>query len=194
VAQTLKGDSTEYAMLMAAMCRAEGIPARTVVGFAYAEVKDRPAFIWCMWTEVWVRGVWMPLDATQGRGGVGATYLKIADQSWHKERSATPLLPMLRVLDRVTIEVIRTDATMGQTAPIVTWNNPADIVVGAALDDTQLNATANVPGTFSYKPAAGTVLGLGNKQTLSVTFTPTATTDYSTVTRTVSINVVQAGK
>ena len=32
---------------------------------------------------------------------------------------------------------------------------------GTALSATQLNATANVPGTFVYTPAAGTVLNAG---------------------------------
>src|SRR4029077_5133006 len=32
VARTLRGDCTEFAMLTAAMCRAQGIPSRTAVG------------------------------------------------------------------------------------------------------------------------------------------------------------------
>ena len=47
------------------------------------------------------------------------------------------------------------------------------------MSATQLEATASVPGTFVYTPAAGTVLGAGNSQTLSVTFTPTDTADYN---------------
>src|SRR5207245_1010791 len=42
--------------------------------------------------------------------------------------------------------------------PVITWANPANIVYGAALGATQQNATANVPGTFTYTPGAGTVL------------------------------------
>ena len=56
---------------------------------------------------------------------------------------------------------------------------------------TQLDATASVPGTFAYSPAAGTVLRAGS-QTLSVTFTPTDSTDYKTVTATTTIDVAQA--
>src|SRR5207249_746881 len=55
---------------------------------------------------------------------------------------------------------------------------------------TQLNATANVTGTFLYSPAAGTVLNPGQGQTLSVTFTPADTTNYTTPTKTVTINVL----
>lgn len=106
VAKTLEGDCTEYAMLMAAMCRAEGIPAKTAVGLIYADVKTGPTFAFHMWTEVHVKGRWIPLDATLGRGYVGATHLKIAGQSWHEERTMTPLLPVVRVLGKLSIEVV----------------------------------------------------------------------------------------
>lgn len=65
--------------------------------------------------------------------------------------------------------------------PTITWANPAPITYGTALSATQLNAPASVPGTFVYSPAAGSVLGAEAAQTLSVTFTPADTTDYSTV-------------
>ena len=52
---------------------------------------------------------------------------------------------------------------------------------------TQLNASANVPGTFAYTPAAGTVLNPGNGQLLSVLFTPTDNSDY-TIRQTVGRN------
>jgi len=48
-----------------------------------------------------------------------------------------------------------------------------------------------VPGTFTYPTAAGTVLGAG-KQALSVSFTPTDSTDYTTATASTTINVNQA--
>jgi hypothetical protein len=80
--------------------------------------------------------------------------------------------------------------TIGKATPVIAWSNPADIVYGAALGSTQLNAIANVPGAFVYAPPAGTVLSLGNAQTLSTTFTPTDTTDYTTATKSVLINVV----
>lgn len=109
VAKSLEGDCTEYAMLTAAMCRAEGIPSRTAIGLVYGEVRGRPAFVFHMWTEVWVRGLWMSLDSTLGRGGVGAAHLKVSDQSWHNESSMTPLLSTINLLGRLSIDVVRTD-------------------------------------------------------------------------------------
>jgi len=61
--------------------------------------------------------------------------------------------------------------------PVLSWAQPASIVYGTALNGTQLDASADVPGTFSYSPDAGTVLGSGHGQTLTATFTPTDTTD-----------------
>ena len=77
------------------------------------------------------------------------------------------------------------------TAPIMTWTNPAAITYGAALTTNQLNATANVPGSFAYTPANGSVLSAGTN-TLSVIFTPADTVDYSSVTDRVSLVVSPA--
>jgi transglutaminase-like putative cysteine protease len=106
VARTLQGDCTEYAMLTAAMCRAAGVPSRTAVGLIYADVKKEPVFAFHMWTEVWIKGHWIPIDATLGRGSIGAAHLKITDHSWHDERTMTPIFPVIRVVGRVNIEVL----------------------------------------------------------------------------------------
>ena len=75
--------------------------------------------------------------------------------------------------------------------PTITWATPAAITYGTALSGTQLNASSAVAGTYAYSPAPGTVLTVGT-QTLSVTFTPTDTTDYTTATATVQLTVNQA--
>jgi hypothetical protein len=46
-----------------------------------------------------------------------------------------------------TINVLKANST-------ITWSTPADITYGTALSATQLNATANVAGSFVYSPAA----------------------------------------
>jgi hypothetical protein len=77
---------------------------------------------------------------------------------------------------------------VNKATPTITWATPSAITYGTALSSTQLNATASVPGTFVYSPVSGTVLGAGS-QTLSVTFTPTDTTDYNAATATVTLVV-----
>ena len=78
--------------------------------------------------------------------------------------------------------------TVTKATPIITWLAPAAISYGTALSDAQLNATALVPGTFDYTPAAGTVIAAGT-QTLSVTFTPADAADYTTAQTTVQLVV-----
>ena len=73
----------------------------------------------------------------------------------------------------------------------ISWPAPAAITYGTALSAAQLDATSSIPGTFAYSPAAGSVLSAGT-QTLSVTFTPTNTTDYSPATASVSLTVNKA--
>src|SRR5262249_13327441 len=55
-------------------------------------------------------------------------------------------------------------------SPIISWPPPQRIIVGTPLSSTQLNATANTDGTFTYSPPAGTKLPAGAGQTLSTAF------------------------
>jgi hypothetical protein len=52
--------------------------------------------------------------------------------------------------------------------------------------------TVNVPGNWTYSPPAGTILPLGNNKTLSVTFLPTDSADYTAATGSATINVLPA--
>jgi hypothetical protein len=109
VARQLRGDCRQYALLTAALCRAEGIPARTAVGLLYVEKEHKPQLGFHMWTEVCIDGQWLGLDGTLGRGGVSAAHVKIADHSWHDTPSLTPLLPANRILGKMTIRVLRVE-------------------------------------------------------------------------------------
>jgi len=85
--------------------------------------------------------------------------------------------------------------TVAKATPVITWPAPAPIPYGTPLSATQLDATAAVggiavPGMLAYNPPAGTVLAPG-VQTLNVTFTPTDTNDYATVSASVMITVNQ---
>jgi Bacterial Ig-like domain (group 2) len=81
--------------------------------------------------------------------------------------------------------------TANPNTSTITWSAPAAVPYGTALSSTQLDATASVPGTFAYSPAAGTVLKVGT-QTLSATFTPTDTATYPSATASVQLKVNQA--
>jgi transglutaminase-like putative cysteine protease len=110
VAKTMTGDCTEYSMLMAAMCRAAGVPSRPALGLVYVDARDgRDAVLAMhMWTEVWVNGEWIGLDATIGRGSIGSAHLKISDHSWDRVTTMTPLMPLMRlIMSQPEVEVVK---------------------------------------------------------------------------------------
>jgi uncharacterized repeat protein (TIGR03803 family) len=77
--------------------------------------------------------------------------------------------------------------------PEVAWNNPADIPYGTPLSSSQLNAISNIPGSFVYNPAPGTVLNAGSHN-LSATFTPLNLINYTIATKNVTININKANQ
>ena len=75
-----------------------------------------------------------------------------------------------------------------RVSPVLAWADPAIFVFGNPLTDAQLNATSNVPGTFSFSPPAGTVLQPG-QNTLTANFTPADTSHYFSKSITAAIIV-----
>jgi transglutaminase-like putative cysteine protease len=106
VARKLEGDCTEHACLLAAMLRAKQIPSRVTVGLVYVEGPS--AFGGHMWTEANLDGKWFPLDATLGRGGTGATHIKLGDATFADEAAAplSTFASLLTVIGKLKIEVV----------------------------------------------------------------------------------------
>ena len=105
--------------------------------------------------------------------------------------AARPLSVTFTPTDTANYEAVTKTVTIdvSRGTPIVTWPNPAPVAYGTALSARQLNATASVPGTFSYTPTLGAVVLSGTARTLSVTFTPTDRDRYNLVTKAVTIDV-----
>ena len=80
---------------------------------------------------------------------------------------------------------------VAKVSPTISWPAPNSIQYGTALSAEELNATASVPGTFTYSPAAGSMLPVGS-QTLTVTFTPIDSTNYTTAQATTTLTVAKA--
>jgi len=104
VAKSLEGDCTEHAMLLAALCRARKIPARVAIGLVYYPA-DR-GFAYHMWTEAWIKDRWIPIDATLGRGGIGAAHIKFSHSSMHGPSALGELLPVIQAIGRLELEVV----------------------------------------------------------------------------------------
>jgi len=107
VAQSLEGDCTEHAVLLAALCRARKIPARVAFGLVY--YPPQQGFAYHMWNEVWIADRWIPLDGTLGLGGIGADHIKLGDSNLSNSTGLAAMLPVVHVFGRLELEVIEAE-------------------------------------------------------------------------------------
>jgi hypothetical protein len=89
------------------------------------------------------------------------------------------------------LKIINTDEII-RVAPEISWENPAPITYGKALDSLELSAVTGASGQLIYSPAEGTVLDAGAGQMLAVSFFPDDTIQYERATKTVTIDVNKA--
>jgi hypothetical protein len=76
--RTGRGDCTEFAVLLAALARAQGIPARIAVGMAYSSrfIGYRDTYTPHAWVQVYDAGRWVSYDAALE--GFDATHVALA--------------------------------------------------------------------------------------------------------------------
>lgn len=81
-----QGDCTEYAVLLAALARAQGIPARIVSGMAYVDRYGdaEHVFVPHEWVQAWIAGRWVSYDAALRRFDAAHLALASGDgDPWH---------------------------------------------------------------------------------------------------------------
>ena len=74
VLRALRGDCNEHAVLLTALARAAGIPARMIAGAVYLD----GAFLYHAWSELWL-GRWVSADAVFDQMPVDATHVKLLE-------------------------------------------------------------------------------------------------------------------
>lgn len=74
VLRTRRGDCNEHAVLLAALARAAGVPARVVAGL----VHTGDGFAWHAWNELWL-GAWVSADAVFDQLPADATHVKLVE-------------------------------------------------------------------------------------------------------------------
>jgi transglutaminase-like putative cysteine protease len=73
---TLKtGDCTEHAVLLVALARAYGLPARVAIGTLFARVDGELGAFGHAWAEIYRDGAWRVVDATPLAGGAPVAYV-----------------------------------------------------------------------------------------------------------------------
>ncbi|WP_266159357.1 transglutaminase-like domain-containing protein [Dyella silvatica] len=96
-----QGDCTEYAVLLAALARAQGIPARVVTGMVYADryANTMRVFLPHAWVQAWVEGRWQSYDSAMRRFDSTHIALDSGDgDPWHFF-NATDLFNAMRIED-----------------------------------------------------------------------------------------------
>ena len=139
----------------------------------------------CDWTATTTLP-WVSLWATHGTGSGNLPFQIPATSSTSSRNGIITIAGQ-------TVAVSQDGATAPstKTAPTLSWPTPANVTQGSPLSVAQLNASANVPGTFVYSPAVGTVLPIGT-HTLTATFTPADTSRYTSATASRSLSVIAA--
>lgn len=95
------GDCSEHAVLLAALCRALGIPSRVAMGLEYV----LGIFGGHAWVEVWIDG-WYALDATNACGMVDAAHLTLAVSPMSDATGMAGFLTLAASLGAVDLHVL----------------------------------------------------------------------------------------
>jgi transglutaminase-like putative cysteine protease len=98
VLRSRRGDCNEHAVLVAALVRAAGVPARVVAGLAYAN----DGFYYHAWNEVWLDR-WVSVDAVFDQMPADATHVKLIDGGPEKHARIAEVvgrLALVRLEDR----------------------------------------------------------------------------------------------
>jgi hypothetical protein len=96
------GDCTEHAVLVVALMRAAGIPARAVDGIVLASNPDGSGVAgYHAWAEIWL-GRWIGVDATVDETGTSARYLEFGLDEPGSRGSGGK---MMRSIGKTTIEL-----------------------------------------------------------------------------------------
>jgi hypothetical protein len=107
VVEHAEGDCTEHAVLLAALCRARGIPARVAIGLVY--ISAAQGFGYHMWNEVWIDGAWVGIDSTLDRPAIGAAHLKLAHSSLQGTTAFSTFLSLAQVIGQLRIEILEVE-------------------------------------------------------------------------------------
>ncbi|RLC25811.1 MAG: hypothetical protein DRH56_05325 [Deltaproteobacteria bacterium] len=95
VLRTRAGDCNEHAVLLAALLRAAGIPARLCVGLVYA----RGRFYYHAWVEAYL-GKWISMDPTFNQMPADVTHIKLVQGGLEKQ------VAIIGVIGRIGLEIL----------------------------------------------------------------------------------------
>jgi len=95
VLSTRQGDCNEHAVLLAALCRAAGIPARVCAGIVYLN----GSFYYHAWVEVYLT-TWVSVDPTLDQFPADVTHVKFVEGDMEHQ------IAILKLIGKLEIEVV----------------------------------------------------------------------------------------
>jgi transglutaminase-like putative cysteine protease len=112
------GDCSEHGVLLTAMLRADGIPARAAMGLVYADsfAGARDIFGWHMWTQALIDGNWFDLDATLDNR-YDAGHVLTGTSSLADGVGASAMAAVAFLLGNLEIEVVEVGYERGSAQP-----------------------------------------------------------------------------
>lgn len=108
VARTHEGDCTEHAVLLAAMLKAAGIPARAASGLIYVAsfAGQSQVMGYHMWAQAWLDGKWVDLDGTlDDQTPFDATHILLSTSNLDDNDMANDLMKLAPLLGNLKVEM-----------------------------------------------------------------------------------------
>lgn len=112
VCRKREGDCTENGVLLAALGRAVGIPSRVVTGLIYVPaLGDRHDIMgFHMWTQFWIAGRWIDLDAAWDQTVCDPTHIALGTHSTQDDAIASLVSSVLLQVHELKISVVESEA------------------------------------------------------------------------------------
>jgi hypothetical protein len=145
VCRDRSGDCSEHAVLLAAVARVQGIPSRVAMGLTYVG----GIFGGHAWTEVWIDGRWIALDATLGLGSVDAAHIRFSASSLDGLGMGAGMLSSLMGLANLEIQVLETESG-GDVRRFGDQESAPFTVEGRALTSHIYGVSVEAPEGFSW--------------------------------------------
>ncbi len=118
VARSRAGDCTEHSVLLTALLRAAGIPARVAIGLIYVEVfaGSREIFGYHMWSQAMVDGHWLDLDATLESRRFDAAHITLGIATLSDNTALQEMMVLLPLVGSLELEVLAVEHLQGNSA------------------------------------------------------------------------------
>lgn len=127
--RTRTGDCTEHSLLLAALARAVGIPARVISGLVYVTGN----FVYHMWVEVFT-GAWQPLDPSLDLSMVDALHIKLFEASMDPASFFLSGLAIQQTVGNLGVKILRYSS--GGKSFVVNSGDPGCRLTGNTYEDT----------------------------------------------------------